>query len=144
MRAALSRRSFADLVNGEDVGMVETRRRARFLLEPADALLILREGGGQKLERDLATQPRVFGQINSAHPTRADQRERLIVTKAATLERCGLLSVGHLGDRAGHLSVDEAVGMLARPKQRFDLGAQLDIVAASPVKEGCARFRLQL
>jgi hypothetical protein len=34
--------------------------------------------------------------------------------------------------------------MLARPEQRFDLGAQLNIVAASPVKEGCARFRLQL
>src|SRR5262245_56584937 len=143
MRAALCRRSCADLVNGEDVGMVKTRRRARFLLEPADALLILREGGGQKLERDLAAEPRIFCQINPAHPARANQRERLIVAEAAAHEWRGLLLGGHLGDHAPYLPGDEAIRLFVRMQKRFDLAAQLVVIAAIRIKEGRARRRLQ-
>jgi hypothetical protein len=51
---------------------------------------------------------------------------------------------GHLGNHASHLPVDEAVRLLVRMQQRFDLSAQLVIAAASPIKEGCVRGRLQL
>jgi hypothetical protein len=62
---------------------------------------------------------------------------------AARNRRC-LPSVGHLGDHAGYMPIDKAVGMLARLQQRLDLGAQLGIVAASSVEEGYARLKLQL
>src|SRR5262245_21370231 len=144
MRAALLCRSFADLVNGEDVGMVETGRRARFLFEPADALLLLCEGGGQQLERDFAAEPRVFGQINFAHPTGANQRERFIGAEAPAHERRGLLSAGHLGDHPSHLPGDEALRLLARLQQRFDLAPQLVVIATSPRQEFRAGFGLKL
>ena len=64
--------SFADFVNGDDVGMIERGGGARFLLEAPHAISIGSELFGQQLERDLATEPRVFGQIDLAHPARAE------------------------------------------------------------------------
>ncbi len=126
------------------LGWFRAGRRARFLLEPADALLILRECGGQQLERDLATEPRVFGQVNYTHPARANQRERLIVAEAAAHERWILLLGGHHSNHISYLPGDEAVRLLARLQQRFDLEAQLVVIAASPGQELHAIFRRKI
>ena len=46
--------------------------------EAAHSLGVAGELGGQQLERDLAPEPRIFGQIDLAHPTRAEWREYLV------------------------------------------------------------------
>src|SRR5262245_17348601 len=65
------------------------------------------------------------------------------MAEAAANERRGSLSGRHLGDHAGHLPGDEAVRLLVRMQQRFDLAAQLVVIAASLIKEGRAPRRLQ-
>ena len=69
------RRAFvrADVVDGEDVGMIQRRRGAGFLLEAAKAVGIRRIRGGQDLDRDLASETRVVGEINLAHSATAQQ-----------------------------------------------------------------------
>jgi len=46
--------------------MVECRGRTRLLLEPREALGIRRKGGGQDLDRDIASEPGVAGAIDLA------------------------------------------------------------------------------
>ena len=53
-------------------------RRARFLLEALQALGIGRERRGQDLDGDVATEPRVAGAIDLAHPAGADLAEDLV------------------------------------------------------------------
>src|SRR5262249_42316282 len=72
----------ADVVNREDVRVVERRGGAGFLLEAAQAIRIPGELGGQQLDGDLATESRVFGQIDLAHPACAELRYNLIVVEA--------------------------------------------------------------
>lgn len=60
-----------DVVDGHDVGVVERRGGTRLLLEPARAVGVGRESGCQQLERHLAPQPPVFGEVNLAHPASA-------------------------------------------------------------------------
>ena len=60
------------LIEGADVGMVEPCRGTSLLLKAS----LLRIGGGrfrgQKLDRYLSLQPRVVGQIDHTHATRAE------------------------------------------------------------------------
>jgi myo-inositol-1(or 4)-monophosphatase len=64
---------FADVVDGDDVGMVQRRGRAGLALEAADALLVLGEAHRQELERHLAPQTVVLGEINLAHAAGAEK-----------------------------------------------------------------------
>ena len=57
-------------------------RSLRFALEARPALSVRRELLGQKLDRDVALEPRVAGAINLAHPADADEREDLVRTEA--------------------------------------------------------------
>ena len=63
----------ADVVHRHDRGMVERRRGPRFLLEASQAITVGRVSGGQDLDRDVATEPRVVRQIDVAHPARAER-----------------------------------------------------------------------
>src|SRR5215813_9871336 len=72
----------ADVVNREDVRVVERRGGAGFLLEAAQAVRIPGELGGQQLDGDLATESRVFGQIDLAHSAGAKLRNNLIMVEA--------------------------------------------------------------
>ena len=66
----------ADVVHGNNRGMVERGCGPGFLLEPPQAIMIGCVSGGQDLDRDVATETRVVRQIDLAHPARA-QRARI-------------------------------------------------------------------
>ena len=64
-----------DLVNRADVRMVERGRGARFAPEPFDvAVRRARHLRRQELQRDLAAERQIFGEIDDAHPAAAEQR----------------------------------------------------------------------
>ena len=56
-----------DLVDRDDVGMVEGRRRLRLALEAADALLVPHQLGRQNLERDAPLERLILRQVDLAH-----------------------------------------------------------------------------
>jgi hypothetical protein len=49
----------AEVVDREDVWMVQRALRARFLLEAREPFGVGGEGGGQDLDGDVATEPRI-------------------------------------------------------------------------------------
>ena len=67
----------ADVVDGQDVGMIQGRGRAGLLLEALAAIGIRRDGGGQDLDRDLAPELRVPRPVDLAHPARARAGARI-------------------------------------------------------------------
>jgi hypothetical protein len=54
---------------------------ARLLLEAAQPLLVPGVVGGQQFQRDLATEPRVLGQIDFAHPALPQRRDDFVVAE---------------------------------------------------------------
>src|SRR5258708_37466004 len=80
--------TLADFMDGSDVRMIERRRGCRFLFEAPYSILIRREVSRKNLQRDLAVQARVLGQINFAHAARADLRDDFVM-------RDGLVDEGH-------------------------------------------------
>src|SRR5215470_3584717 len=65
--------SLPDLVNGQNVRMIGRACRACLAFETAHPFGVVCELRGQQLERDLAMQPFVFGQIDLAHTASAQQ-----------------------------------------------------------------------
>src|SRR6267143_896482 len=63
----------SEFVDGNDIGMVEARRRARFLLEAVQPVTVCGEFGGQKLNRDDALEPRVPRAVDFTHAACAEQ-----------------------------------------------------------------------
>ena len=88
VRRAVSR---ADVEDREDVRMVERRGGARLLLEAAQPIGIGRERGGQDLDRDLASEPRVARAVDLAHAAGAERREDLVRTQLRTCRKRQLL-----------------------------------------------------
>lgn len=74
----------ADVMNGENVGMVQRRGRPRFLIEPLHAVTVGRKHGRQDLDGDVTPQPRVAGPVDLTHPAGADQSGDLIRAEAST------------------------------------------------------------
>jgi hypothetical protein len=74
----------ADVVNGDDVGVVEGCRSLRFLLKAAHEVGLLCEGLRQDLQRDIALQPRIARAIDLAHTTAANQRDDFVGANART------------------------------------------------------------
>ena len=74
----------ADVVDGEDVGVVQGRGRAGFLLEAAQAIGIAGPERRQHLDRDIAVEPRVARPVDVAHASGAEGREDLVRTEAAS------------------------------------------------------------
>ena len=73
----------ADLVDGQDVGMIERGSGAGFVQEPAHALWIARELRSQHLERDRPAQGRVDGLVDLAHPAAPEQVLNLVPADGA-------------------------------------------------------------
>ena len=61
----------AHLMDGENVGVVQGRRRFGFLLKPAETLRVGRVGIGQNLDGDFAFQDGIAGAIHLTHAPRA-------------------------------------------------------------------------
>src|SRR5579859_1431922 len=58
----------ADIINGEDVGVIQGGGGARFLLESAQVIGIVAGSGPNQLEGNVATQTFVTGAKDIAHP----------------------------------------------------------------------------
>ncbi len=71
-----------DVVDGGDVGVIEKSRGFRLLLEPAQAIGVLRERRGQDLDRDLSAEARVLRTVHLAHSAGADRTEDLVGAQA--------------------------------------------------------------
>lgn len=74
---------FADVVDGDDIGMIERRCGLRFLDEPQLARCLTEIFRTQHLDRDETVQPRVPRFEHFAHAARAQRFEDLIVAEGA-------------------------------------------------------------
>jgi hypothetical protein len=86
----------SNLVDRHDVGVIQRGRGAGLLLEPAEALRVCGEGGGQHLDRGFAAEPGIPRAVNLSHCPRADGGDDLV--RADTCSRGnqlrGFYSVG--------------------------------------------------
>ncbi len=69
--------AIVDRVEGRDVGVVQGRHHARLPLEAGQVLGAVGQPGGQHLDRDVASEPRVAGLIDLAHAADAQRAEHL-------------------------------------------------------------------
>src|SRR3984885_2141543 len=60
---------FSNVVNRADVGVIERRRSPRFTAESLDRLGVLGNVIWKEFQRDIATQARVLGLVDHAHPS---------------------------------------------------------------------------
>jgi hypothetical protein len=67
----------ADVVDGKNVGVGETRDGQRLPLEPLQPIRIAGERRRQHLDGDVAVQPRIVSAIDGAHATGAEQGDNL-------------------------------------------------------------------
>src|ERR1700733_5578856 len=70
----------ANVINRNDVGMIQRRRRARFQFKTAEGIGVVAGSGAGYFQSDIATQSVVAGAKNLAHGSSADLFENLIVT----------------------------------------------------------------
>ena len=71
----------ADVVDGENVGMVERRSRASLLFEATQAIGIGREGGREDFDGYVTTEARIAGTVDFPHSAGVERREDLVRTK---------------------------------------------------------------
>jgi hypothetical protein len=83
------RRAFmlAEVVNGEDVGMIQRCNRLRLLLKTPQLLGIAGESPRQDLDRDLAVEPRIPRPIHLAHAASAQRTNNFIWTEFGTRDK---------------------------------------------------------
>ena len=70
-----------EVVNGGDVGMIQRRECTGLAFESGEAVGILRQRGGQDLQRHVAPEPRVARPIHFAHPAGPEWTKHLIGTE---------------------------------------------------------------
>ena len=68
----------ADVVDGDDVGMIEGGDGAGFLFEAAEAVGIVGEGGGKDFQGDVAEEAGVAGAVDFAHAAGADEGDDFV------------------------------------------------------------------
>ena len=81
----------ADLVNVGDIGMVQRRGCLRFLHEAAQAITASAAAVAQHFDGNLALEIVIEGEINLAHPARAEQRSHFVPPEAGAgckMHRC--------------------------------------------------------
>src|SRR5260370_12734603 len=77
-RNVVSGTVLSEFVDGNDIRMVEGRRRACILLETVQPVAISGECGGQNLDRNAAVQARIPSPVHLAHPPGAEQLDNLV------------------------------------------------------------------
>ena len=68
-----------DLVNGADVGMIQSRSCPGLVNEPRLGLGIAGQAGGQEFQGDKTLQPHILSLIDDAHAALADLLENFIM-----------------------------------------------------------------
>ena len=71
--AVAFRGAFTDVVNRNEMGMVQRRRRSRFVHEPIEPVRVPGHILPENLQRQVAAQHRVASQVDLAHSTTRDQ-----------------------------------------------------------------------
>ena len=96
---------FADFVDVTDVGMVQTRLRARFLHEAMGHLLV---AAANELERHQPSEPLVFGFVDRAHAALTEQLVELVAIPGldGELVSCGRTFVANQGTIDGALGAE--------------------------------------
>jgi hypothetical protein len=82
--AKLGSISIVDLVDRAYVGMIESRGRPGFALEPFKSLRVLGKSLGDKLQCDLTAQFCVLGLIDHAHPAATQPLDDVVVGDVLT------------------------------------------------------------
>jgi hypothetical protein len=72
---------FADVMNGDDVGMRQHRGGSRFELEPP-ARVVVGQVGRKDLERNRAAESGIARRVHLAHPAGADLGEHFVASEA--------------------------------------------------------------
>ena len=135
----------ADVVNGADVGMVQSGGGPRFALEPAQRLPVARQVVRQELEGHEATESSVLRFVDHAHAAAAELLDDAVVGEgladqgvSAFWRVVGVL----LGERScGHFerrTFQEALRVGLRTQQRADLTFQRLITRAHASEERVA------
>jgi hypothetical protein len=70
------------------VRVVQRGDRPGFAAEPFDAFRVARECRREDFQRDLASERRVLGPIDLAHPARSKRAEDFVVGKAGAGREC--------------------------------------------------------
>lgn len=68
----------ANVVNGNNIGMIQRGDRSRLLLKSAQSIRISRERLGQHLQRNIAQQTSVSRPVHFAHTTGTDERDNFV------------------------------------------------------------------
>ena len=69
---------FANVMNGENVGMIQRSNRASFLLEAPQAVGIFRKCFREDFDGDVAAEARVLRAKHFAHSARANRRDNFV------------------------------------------------------------------
>ncbi len=135
----------AGLVDGDDVRVVQGGRGPRLLLQPAHPPRVVREGGGQELERDFAAQLAVFGGVDLGHAARAERREHAVAPDLPPGHLCAAARAEQAQRRRhGRRPVHDGDRTQTPFEQRLDLAPQRQVVAAGRRDVRAARARVQL
>jgi hypothetical protein len=97
-----------DGVNGDDVGVIERRESPRLAGETPSALHVRRHRRGQHLDRHVAAQPGVTGEVDLAHGPPPDLAEDRIAVERFADDRQGIVHLTAL-----------ALALAIRPVDRF-------------------------
>ena len=111
--------SLSDVVDGADVGVIESRRRPRFGEEPLLRAFIRHQVGRQEFERHETAQPRVFGFVDHAHPAAADFADDSIRADLFGAGRRLLRIAKRLRRQPLHRQIEHALRPLVRHQQLF-------------------------
>src|ERR1700758_5611051 len=74
-----SRLVFGDLVDGADIGMIQSRGCARLLLETLQSYRVLRQLVWKKLKCDPAAELQILGLVDYSHATATEHFEDAVV-----------------------------------------------------------------
>ena len=83
----------SDLVDGADVGMVQSRGRAGLAPEALQSLRVVRKLVGKKFQGDEAPELGVFSFVNHAHPAAAQLVHDAIVRDGLPDDGCPTVSI---------------------------------------------------
>ena len=78
----------ADVVHGEDVRVVQRRRRAGFLLESMQAIDVGRKCRGKYFDRNITSESRIARPVDLTHAADAEHSLNLIRAESSTGGQC--------------------------------------------------------
>ena len=133
----------ADGVDRDDVGVIERRRGPRLVLEAPHRVGVARERGPEQLERDLAAELGILGQVDLTHTAAADERDHVVGADTSAQRRGLLLPRQPLGGHVHRRRGDEVTRSRVRDEQRFDFPPHVLVGAARLAQKRRALFGRQ-